>query len=144
MKRKRSNGQEKSYKFMSNEELLRELKDSCEKYMKIYKSIPIANGILSDLQLPRCKYTADLKEKNRHDKLYKFVTERGLNVPQEWYDVTISSIDVLRRVETAYYEYINSMTKKSRIYTGDAMKMNDVYQLARKKAYRFKKEDLSK
>lgn len=142
MKSKRNSGQGKPYKFMSNEELLRELKDSCGKYAKISKSIPIANEILSDLKLPRCKYKSDMKEKSRHDKLYAIASERKLNIKQEWYDVKISSLDVLRRIETAYYEYVNSMTKKSIMYVEDATRMNDAYQLARKRTHRLKKEEL--
>lgn len=143
MKSKRNSGQGKPYKFMSNEELLRELKDSCGKYAKISKSIPIANEILSDLKLPRCKYKSDMKEKSRHDKLYEIATERQLDIKQEWYDVNISSLDVLRRIETAYYEYVNSMTKKSIMYVEDATKMNGEYEKAKSRVYRLKKEDLN-
>ena len=143
MKSKRNNWQSKPYKMMNNEELLNELKDSCSKYMKIYKSIPIANQILNEIGLPRSKYRSDMKEKNRHDKLYEIATERGLEIKQEWYEVSISSLDVLKRIETAYYEYLESMTKKSHMYVSDATRMNDEYQLARRKVYRLKKEDLS-
>ena len=79
-----------------------------------------------------------------HDKLYKIASERQLDIKQDWYDVKISLKDVLQRIETAYYEYVNSMTKNSRMYTMDAMKMNNDYQLARKKVYGLKLEDLSK
>ncbi len=142
MKNNKNNRQCKPYKIMSNEEILKELKDSCGKYAKIFKSIPIANEILEEYGLPRCKYKSDMKEKSRHDKLYKIATERKLDVPQEWYNVSISSKDILRRIETAYYEYVNSMTKKSRMYVDDATKMNGDYEKARSRVYRLKKEDL--
>lgn len=142
MKSKKMFRQNKPYKMMSNGEIIKELKDSCEKYVKIYKSIPIANQILVDLKLPRSKFISDLKEKNRHDKLYKIATERGIDILQEWYDVNISSIDVLKRIETAYYEYISSITKKSRFDVSDIDKISEGYQNAKKKVYSLKQEQL--
>ena len=143
MKNKRNSWQGKPYKFMSDGELLKELKDSCGKYVKISKSIPIANKILEECGLPKCSYKSDMKEKSRHDKLYEIATERQLDIKQEWYDVNISSLDVLRRIETAYYEYVNSMTKKSIMYVEDATKMNGEYEKAKSRVYRLKKEDLN-
>lgn len=142
MKSRKINNKSKPYKSMSNEEIERELKDSCGKYIKISKSIPIANEILKEFGLPRCDYKSDMKEKSRHDKLYKIATERNLDIKQEWYNVSISSIDVLRRIETAYYEYVSTMTKKSKLYSTDAIKMNDSYQCAISRVYRLKKEEL--
>ena len=130
----RKNGGYGSIHKMSNMELLGKLKAYAKWSSMSAKTASIADEILTESGLPKCNFKDDFKSKKYHDKLYDEATRRQLEIPQEWYDSTITTKDVIERIETAYYMHIRSNAKKTEFMAGNIGRIDTDYGIAREKA----------
>lgn len=93
------------FKDIDNETLLEFLKEEIKRYVTLEKSEQNAKEIL--LKHGITTYgSINEHQKNRYNRLIELATLRNLNIPKSWYNVEITNIDIIKRIEEFKYEEI--------------------------------------
>lgn len=105
------------FKDLTDEQLLLAVHESISEYVKLKKSIEVANIILLKYNQSTLYY--DYKNSivtKRYNKLVDCAMFRNLKIPEEWYDVEIEEKDIINKINRQKYEYIDWIDKHNYLF----------------------------
>ena len=105
------------FKDLADEQLLLALRESITEFVKLKKSIEVANIIL--LKYSQTIIYYDYKNSiitKRYNKLVDCAMFRNLEIPEEWYDVEIEEKDIINKINREKYELLNWVDKHNYLF----------------------------
>ena len=91
------------------------LKEQIPKYVILEKSIERVKEILSKYEINAYR-KANEDKKNRYNRLMELAELRNLTIPQSWYDVEITDIDIILRIDEFLTEEISWISEHNYLF----------------------------
>ena len=86
------------FKDIDNETLLEFLKEEIKRYVILEKSEQIAKEILLKHGITTFG-SINEQAKNRYERLIELTILRNLSIPKSWYNIEITNIDIIKRID---------------------------------------------